>query len=209
MSETNQTQVAALGLAAYTLSVAAVRYGSDAAAAPSVRERMTLLRQARERLGAWENLEELCERAGLVVDLEVVSAPFVGGVEDVAGRMQPADWSERLTQTYLMLGLLADFARAGAAGLASPWREQVAGILVDDAEARTAGELASLMEGDAQLVARLGLWGRRVVGEEMGALMRLVAQVPDLLADGVDRSDLHEVLSDGAIRRMRGLGLRV
>lgn len=209
MSETKQTQAAALGLAAYTLSVAAVRYGSDAAAAPSVRERMTLLRQARERLGAWESLEGLCERNGVGADLEAASAPFLGGVEDLAGRLQPADWPERLTQTYLMLGLLADFARAGVAGLASPLREQVAGILVDDAEARTAGVLAAHMDGDAQLAARLGLWGRRVVGEEMGALMRLVAQVPGLLAEGVDRSDLHEVLSDGAIRRMRGLGLRV
>ena len=69
-------------------------------------------------------------------------------------------------------------------------------------------ELETVIAADPQLAARLGLWGRRVVGEEIGSFQRLLAQFPELLGTSAPER-LHTVLSQGAVSRMKGLGLRV
>jgi hypothetical protein len=78
----------------------------------------------------------------------------------------------------------------------------------DRFDAVTAAELVDDIAADPQLAARLGLWGRRVVGEEIGTLQRVLSVYPELLGGGVDAAGLHEVLSQGATGRMRDLGLR-
>ena len=62
---------------------------------------------------------------------------------------------------------------------------------------------------DPQLAARLGLWGRRVVGEEVGTFHALLARFKGLAADDAARQGYHDALSAGAATRMKGLGLRV
>jgi len=69
-------------------------------------------------------------------------------------------------------------------------------------------ELEEVIAADPQLAARLGLWGRRVIGEEIGTFQRLLGQFPELLGQ-MAQEQLHSVLSQGAVSRMRGLGLRV
>ena len=69
-------------------------------------------------------------------------------------------------------------------------------------------ELEEVVAADPQLAARLGLWGRRVIGEEIGTFQRLLGQFPELLGQ-MAQEQLHSVLSQGAVSRMRGLGLRV
>jgi len=59
-----------------------------------------------------------------------------------------------------------------------------------------------------RLAAVLGLWGRRVIGEEIGTFQRLLGQFPELLGQ-MAQEQLHSVLTQGAVSRMRGLGLRV
>ena len=69
-------------------------------------------------------------------------------------------------------------------------------------------ELEAAISADPQLAARLGLWCRRVVGEEIGTFQRLLGQSPELLGS-MGPEQLHTVLSQGAVSRMKGLGLRV
>ena len=45
-------------------------------------------------------------------------------------------------------------------------------------------------------------------GEEIGSFQRLLAQFPELLGT-IAPERLHTVLSQGAVSRMKGLGLRV
>ena len=70
-------------------------------------------------------------------------------------------------------------------------------------------ELLEDIAAQRQLAARMGLWGRRVVGEEIGSLLRILARSPELLEGGMGVEQFHAVLSAGATSRMRGLGLRV
>ena len=90
--------------------------------------------------------------------------------------------------------------------------ERVAGLsgaLVEDRSARFAADaLVPGIDSDPQLAGRLGLWGRRVVGEEIGTLQRMLASFPPLLDGAAGLEDVHAVLSEGAVTRMRSLGLR-
>ena len=59
--------------------------------------------------------------------------------------------------------------------LDEPLRTAVLGVLgADRFGAMAATELLDDVAGDHQLAARLGLWGRRVVGEEIGTLRRML-----------------------------------
>ena len=135
-------------------------------------------------------------------------APQMGARVDLL-RMSPLDWAERLVKTYIAFGLLIDFGMALSDSLAEPLR----GGLIDELSLDPIGsyaiaELETVIAADPQLAARLGLWGRRVVGEEIGSFQRLLAQFPELLGT-IAPERLHTVLSQGAVSRMKGLGLRV
>ena len=96
-----------------------------------------------------------------------------------------------------------------AAGLSEPLRSGLGGALVEDRSARFAADaLVPGIDSDPQLAGRLGLWGRRVVGEEIGTLQRMLASFPPLLDGAAGLEDVHAVLSEGAVTRMRSLGLR-
>ena len=142
-------------------------------------------------------------------DAAAAAEPFMGALGDFDQRLRPLDWAERLLKTHLALGLLADFCRALAAGLSEPLRSGLGGALVEDRSARFAADaLVPGIDSDPQLAGRLGLWGRRVVGEEIGTLQRMLASFPPLLDGAAGLEDVHAVLSEGAVTRMRSLGLR-
>ena len=172
-----------LGMVAFACTIACTRYAKDADKAPSMEPRVELLRMSAER--------------------------FIGSLGDLDERLRPSDWAERLIKTYLAFGLLLDFSKALVGGLDEPLRTAVLDVLeADRFDAVTAAELVDDIAADPQLAARLGLWGRRVVGEEIGTLQRVLSVYPELLGGGVDAAGLHEVLSQGATVRMRDLGLR-
>lgn len=215
-----------IGLVAYACTVAAVRYAKDADKAPSVAVRGRVLDMSARRVRSYQSLVQVAAAWG--VDAEAAAADFLGAVDDADERLRPADWPERLLKTYLSLGLLADFCLALARHVPEDLSTVLTGILIDDAYAPFAREvLAAGLDGDPQLAARLGLWGRRVVGEEIGLMIGMLATVQagqdddgghagihgpagtDAGASDVDRQAVHAALSQGATRRMQGLGLRV
>ena len=106
-------------------------------------------------------------------------------------------------------GLLIDFGMALSESLEDPLRSGLVHELSQDPISTYAvAELEAVIAADPQLAARLGLWGRRVIGEEIGTFQRLLGQFPGLLGS-MAQEQLHSVLSQGAVSRMRGLGLRV
>ena len=196
-----------LGMVAFACTIACTRYAKDADKAPSMEPRVELLRMSAERVAAFDAVSALGAEAG--VDACVGAERFIGSLGDLDERLRPSDWAERLIKTYLAFGLLLDFSKALVGGLDEPLRTAVLDVLeADRFDAVTAAELVDDIAADPQLAARLGLWGRRVVGEEIGTLQRVLSVYPELLGGGVDAAGLHEVLSQGATVRMRDLGLR-
>ena len=196
-----------LGMVAFACTIACTRYAKDADKAPSMEPRVELLRMSAERVAAFDTVSALGADAG--VDARVGAERFIGSLGDLDERLRPSDWAERLIKTYLAFGLLLDFSKALVGGLDEPLRTAVLDVLeADRFDAVTAAELLDDIAADPQLAARLGLWGRRVVGEEIGTLQRVLSVYPELLGGGVDAAGLHEVLSQGATVRMRDLGLR-
>lgn len=177
-----------LGVVVYSCTVSSIRHAKDADRAPSMAECGEMLRMSAERVAALDGL---------------------GALGDFDQRLRPLDWAERLLKTHLALGLLADFCRTLAAGLSEPLRSGLGGALVEDHFTRFAADaLVPGIDSDPQLAGRLGLWGRRVVGEEIGTLQRMLASFPPLLDGAAGLEDIHAVLSEGAVTRMRSLGLR-
>ena len=185
-----------LGMVAFACTIACTRYAKDADKAPSM-----------GRVAPFDTGSAL--GAGGGVDARVGAERFIGSLGDLDERLRPSDWAERLIKTYLAFGLLLDFSKALVGGLDEPLRTAVLDVLeADRFDAVTAAGLVDDIAADPQLAARLGLWGRRVVGEEIGTLQRVLSVYPELLGGGVDAAGLHEVLSQGATVRMRDLGLR-
>ena len=196
-----------LGMVAFMCAGACTRYAKDADKAPSMGPRVELLHMSAERVAAFDTVSELGRRAG--ADVSAGAERFIGSLGDLDERLRPSDWAERLIKTYHAFGLLLDFCGALVDGLDEPLRGSVRAVLrADRFGATAAAELLDDVADDPQLAARLGLWGRRVVGEEIGTLQRMLSVHPELLGGGADAAGLHEVLSRGATSRMRGLGLR-
>lgn len=200
-------ELSVVGVVAYSRTAACVRYAKDADKAPSMEARLALLRMSAWEVGCFERVVEHASAAG--VDVYGAAERFVSVLGDFDARLRPLDWAERLVKTYLAFGLLIDFGMALCDSLPEPVRTALIDELAADPIGRYAtAELDAAIAGDAQLAARLGLWARRVVGEEISTFQRLLSEFPELLGER-SASQFHEVLSQGAVSRMRGLGLRV
>lgn len=198
---------AVVGVLAYSRTAACTRYAKDADKAPTMDARITLLRMSAWEIASFERIAEHASAAG--IDAAGAAERFITLLGDADERLRPLDWAERVVKTYLTFGLLIDFGIALCDALEAPLSQVLSEELAQDPIGRCAAmELDGAISADAQLAARLGLWARRVVGEEISIFQRLLAQVPEL-TEHASADRLHEVLSQGAISRMRGLGLRV
>lgn len=191
-------ELSVVGIVAISRTAACTRYAKDADRAPQMGARVDLLRMSAWEVGSFDRVVALAAEHG--IDAAGAAERFT----DVLG-----DFDERLVKTYIAFGLLIDFGMALSDSLAEPLR----GGLIDELSLDPIGsyaiaELETVIAADPQLAARLGLWGRRVVGEEIGSFQRLLAQFPELLGT-IAPERLHTVLSQGAVSRMKGLGLRV
>jgi len=164
------------------------------------------------RMSAWE-VESFDRVVALAsahgIDATGAAERFTDVLGDFDERLRPLDWAERLVKTYIAFGLLIDFGMALSDSLTEPLRSGLIDELGQDPiRSYAIAELDTVIAADPQLAARLGLWSRRVVGEEIGTFQRLLAQFPELLGTTAPER-LHAVLSQGAVSRMKGLGLRV
>lgn len=215
--------LAVLGLLANSDLAAITRLAADAEVAPSVADRIALCHlagAAAERLGRIE------ARAGeLGADLADVVAPFLGTFTDFDARTPPGTWWERLLKAHVgfgveddLAGLLARALDPGEQGDGAT-RALVLAVLDDDRHsALVVARVAEATAADPVLASRLALWGRRLVGEALGVVQRLVTDHPELralleraLPEGAGEQPLQQrlfaVLTAGHTRRMDRLGL--
>lgn len=209
--------LAVLGLLANSELTAFVRLASDASTAPALRDRLELC-----RLGgvAAQRLARLGERVDeLGGELPDVVAPFLDTFVDFDARTQAGTWYERLLKAYVGYGVEDDVARLLATGLDPRTRAVVAKVLDDDGHAGlVVDRLQAAMADDAALASRLALWGRRLVGEALGVVQRVVTEhgelrslleeaLPATGSAGTLQQRLFAVLTAEHTRRMDRLGL--
>lgn len=206
--------LAVLGLLVNSELAAFSRLADDAAAAPGVADRLELC-----RLGgvAARRLERLSERIReLGAEPADVVAPFLGTYTDFDARTPARTWWERLLKTYVGFGVEDDVARLLADGLDGPTRALVVDVLDDDGHAAlVVGRVREATAADPVLGSRLALWGRRLVGEALGVVQRLLAEHAELRAlaegavpgDGALQQRLFALLTAEHTRRMDRLGL--
>lgn len=208
--------LAVLGLQANSELAAFTRLAADAALAPRVDDRLELVHlggAAAQRLARVE--ARVVALGGDPVD---VVAPFLGTYTDFDARTPARSWWERLIKTYVGFGVEDDVARLLAQGLDPETRDLVTALLDEDAHGRLVVErVREATAEDAVLASRLALWGRRLVGEALGVVQRLVTDHPELRAlleealpaDGDQplQQRLFAVLTAEHSRRMERLGL--
>lgn len=200
-------ELSVVGVVAISRTAACTRYAKDADRAPRMTARVDLLRMSAWEVASFDRVVELASTHG--IDALGAAERFTDVLGDLDERLRPLDWAERLLKTYITFGLLIDFGMALSESLEDPLRSGLVHELSQDPISTYAvAELEAVIAADPQLAARLGLWGRRVIGEEIGTFQRLLGQFPELLGS-MAQEQLHSVLSQGAVSRMRGLGLRV
>lgn len=171
--------LALLGMVAYGELGAFARLAADSRSAPVLHQRLALARFAGQAL---THLEQVSGRVvELGGDLEATMHPFAGVLTEFDRRTEPSTWWEQMLKAYVGYGVSDDFARVLARGTDPHTAEVVAGVMpgADHADFVIA-LLADAGADDATLAARLALWGRRLVGESLGAVQRVLADHPDV-----------------------------
>ena len=209
--------LAVLGLLAYSQLTAFSRLAADAALAPGLDQRLELSRLAGLALS---RLDRITDRVGEVdAQLQPVMGPFAGVLVEFDERTAPSTWWERLLKGYVGYGVADDFCRTIAGSLDARTRELVVAALADDGHAAlVVGALTDAAAADPTLASRLALWGRRLVGEALGVVQRVITDHPDLrelldraMADAPGSGDaqqrLFACLTAEHSRRMERLGL--
>ena len=177
--------------------------------------------QARDRLTA------------LGADPDAAMRPFLAAVESFHQRTVPADALEALAKAYITVGIIADFFRELAAGLAD--RDAVGPVLAEvladigqgaggGSDTAMADRVRAAAAADPRVAQRLALWTRRLLGEALAKAVQVVAarqSLADLLpVEAAEETgepgepDRHQVervfrrLSERHAERMIELGLR-
>lgn len=168
-----------LGLVAQLEDNAFGRYAADAANAPDAEGRLIYSRFAAQAVERRDRvLERVSELGG---DPALAIARYDTVLDDFDARTQPSTWWERLLKGYVGAGVSDDFCRIAARNLDPTSRDLVLDVLDDAAQAElSVRSLENACAQDEVLTARLALWGRRVVGESLQIVQRLLINHPGL-----------------------------
>ncbi|GEL94583.1 ferritin-like fold-containing protein [Cellulomonas composti] len=168
-----------LGLVAQLEQTAFARLAADSRIAPTIEQRLALTRFAAAAVQRRDRVLARIEELG--ADPVAAIGQFDGVLEEFDVRTEPSTWWERLLKSYVGYGVADDFCRLAAQGLDEQSRQLVLEVLDDASHSELAvAELDAAGAGDEVLTSRLALWGRRLVGEALSVVQRLLAQRPGL-----------------------------
>src|SRR3954447_20630672 len=195
-----------LGLVAQLEHVAFARLAADSTLAPTIEQRLELSRFASAAVERRDRvLARITELGGDPVE---AVRQYDDVLDDFDARTPPGSWWERLLKAYVGYGVADDFCRLAAEGLDAGSRAVVLEVLDDASHAELAvAELDAAGSADGVLTARLALWGRRLVGEALGVVQRLLVQRPALVrlvALGSARTPADGAPADGAPTKLFG-----
>jgi hypothetical protein len=163
-----------LGTLAYGELSAFLRLASDAELAPTLTAKAALAGLAATEFQHHEQLRDRLVELG--ADPEAAMRPFIAPLDAFHERTRPSTWLEGLVKFYVGDGIASDFYREISSFVDPGTRELVLGAV--DASARASFVLQTVRQAiavDPTLASRLGLWGRRLVGEALSQGQRVAA----------------------------------
>lgn len=168
-----------LGLLGYASLGSFALLAEDAAHAPDIRSRLILSRMAAGEIAGIDRVELMVAEQG--GDFDAMMASYRDLVSDYLLRAVPRDWWERLVRSYVGYNMLQDMLTTLASCVPDEIRaETAASVGRSGHDDFVAAVLMPVIEAEPQLAARLGLWGRRVVGEALSIVQRLFVEHPAL-----------------------------
>ena len=199
-----------LGVLAYSELCAFERNAVDAAAAPTLTDKVELARLARHE---HEHFEQMC--AYLTSQgIEPLGAiePFVQAWDTYHANMAPRDWLEGLIKTYVGDGIAADFYREVSAYLDADTAALIKDVVSDSQRSEyMTTRLREAIATDPKVAGRLALWGRRLMGEMISQATLVAGSRPALREMFAEQADQVEGLINRLTvehsRRMDALGL--
>lgn len=183
-----------------------LRLAKDSRHAPQTAGLVTLSRMAAAELTLLDAVERVARTLG--VDAEAAMTPFRGTLDDFDSRTSPNDWWERVVKTYVGYGVIRDFQREVCVRLPEALQEELTAVVGDSGYSDwVVAEIEPVLAADAQLAARLALWGRRVMGEALTAVRQVLAAHPALLPAGGDTARVLAIVTERHALRLGRLGL--
>ena len=98
-----------LGLGAYAAISAQSRLAKDGDQAPKTWEHVDMARMSGKAWEGFQYIEKLAKEAD--VDLIEEASRYEGILDDIDARLRPTTWWERLTKTYVGMGVFTDAMR--------------------------------------------------------------------------------------------------
>ena len=163
-----------LGTLAYGELSAFLRLAADAELAPTLTAKAALAGLAATEFDHHEQLRARLVELG--ADPEQAMRPFVAPLDAFHERTRPSTWLEGLVKYYVGDGIASDFYREISSFVDPGTRDLVLGAV--DGTERASFVLQTVRQAitvDPTLASRLGLWGRRLVGEALSQGQRVAA----------------------------------
>lgn len=191
-----------LGLAAYWAVAAQARLAKDADQAPKTFEHVEMARMSARAWKSFEHVENLAAEHG--IDIIRAIGQHEGVLDELDARTRPTTWWERLTKTYVGIGIFTDAMREIATAIGE---EELARQVGDYGHGQWVRErLEPYTQADEQLRARLSLWTRRVGGEALGLVRALMFTNPELVGEA-DTDAIMDALTRNHRERLAQLHL--
>jgi hypothetical protein len=199
-----------LGLVAYGELSAFTQLAADAQRAPDLAGRAELATLAAVEMDHYVRVRD--HLAARDVDVLDVMAPFVARVDSLLRSVGARDWPEALVATALGRGLVTDLQSEALEGLSGDEAELVGEVIAETGHgAFVEARLREACE-DPQVHARLAMWGRRLLGEALAAVVATFEEHPGLAAvvegnSGSARAAVLKRLKSQHNKRVARLGL--
>jgi hypothetical protein len=163
-----------LGGLAYGELSAFDRLADDARMAPTLSGRAEMSAMAAVEFGHYQRLADRLTELGVAP--EAAMEPFVAAIETFHALTEPSTWLESVVKAYVGDGLAGDFYREVAAFADESTRALIVEVLTDAGRAEFAvREVTAAVAEQPALAGRLGLWGRRLVGEAISQTQHVLA----------------------------------
>jgi hypothetical protein len=174
--------------------------------APSTESKEAVSRVAAFSLAKHHGLiAELARRGTDAADAMKRYAPRI---DDYRDRTVGQNWYETMVTAYVTAGLLDDFYRRLAVGLAPESARRVAEVLdTEDGHELIVGELRRAIDANPKIASKLAMWGRRLVGDTLLIARSALAMPTDGRSEEERLEPVFTELIAAHTRRMDALGL--
>jgi hypothetical protein len=174
--------------------------------APTTESKEAVSRAAAFSLDKHHGLVAELARKG--TDASVEMALYSRRIDEYRERTLGANWYETMVTAYVTAGILDDFYRRLAVGLAPDPARRVLDVLeTEDGHELIVGELKKAIDENPAMASRLAMWGRRLVGDTLLIARSALAMPADGHSEEARLEPVFTELIAAHTRRMDALGL--